>query len=352
MFEKQMALLLQKVNFAIAFAMFAIYLATIPNKDMHVTSGYIKLKSVTALAALLLMQILSMCHTKISNQLFDDVKRYSEDVDRSASEKEVFFACMSHEIRNPIQSLQGALELLLPTVQGAGDPETAKLSEIAKNGCEMVLNLVANILDISKIHAGKMELCVMPANLRETILKVLRLTRPKAEGKGLYLRFEDCSQLPPVLQIDAHKLSQVILNIVSNAVKFTQRGGITIGLSWVPDPVAMRRDRSSLSVMPTIREGWETSSECEAVSHNRIYTRYSRDYQGTRSPVKFSNDEPVRTTVASPLTLGTTPTRRISSGERGGTVKISIADTGIGIRSENLEKLFTAFNQADSSISS
>jgi len=329
MFEKKVGKGIDMFSFAFITVLFTLYFMMLPDDAYVVSSVSIKVKTIITLLVGMLIQAMNFYNHEISIKLFDDVKNYSDEISRQSKEKETFFACMSHEIRNPIQSLTGAIELLMPTIEK--NRENKRLAKIAKSGCEMVLNLISNILDISKIHANKMELFLSPSSLKETVLKVIRLTKQKAEGKNLYLRFVDCPMLPPALEIDARKLSQVVLNLVSNSVKFTQSGGITVQLWWewseeqvnaenegVPDDEPIPKDLMK-AYSPSIYASKGVS----------INTEFCLDEYRAMTPKAF-------------------PTQ--AEGTMG-TVMIRIIDTGIGIKEANIGKLFHAFNQADASIS-
>ncbi len=174
---------------------------------------------------------------KVYNQLKDDILAIKLQVE----EQENFIAAMSHEIRNPLQSLLGSVELL--QLQQPRPGSNGNISErlqdnslvgIIKSCCDVVLNLVSNILDASKIDAQKLELSNIPSCLNENIQKILRLSRNRAEAKGLQIVFMEPKPLPPSLLFDPQRLQQVVLNIVSNAIKFTQKGRIVVKADWVP----------------------------------------------------------------------------------------------------------------------
>ena len=89
-------------------------------------------------------------------------------------------------------------------------------------------------MDISKIQANKMELSIAPCDPQETVHKVVKIMQGKAQGKGIELKFVSCFELPPALELDSSRLNQVVLNILSNALKFTQQCGVTVELDWKP----------------------------------------------------------------------------------------------------------------------
>ncbi len=211
------------------FSLYAIYFfpshdITLSSHDIHKCMFYIVL-------FLLLHLFIETYFDGVRQSVFNELKRYSDELERNIREKEVFFACMSHEIRNPLQSLIGAVELFQNSPGSQAQRHTC--TAIIKNGCEMVLSLVANILDVAKIEAQKMELALIPCSLGETLGKVVRLLNDRAAGKRLVLKFfEHC--LPPCISLDPHRLQQVVLNLVSNAIKFTASGEVVVTAKWLP----------------------------------------------------------------------------------------------------------------------
>ncbi len=181
--------------------------------------------------------IMSMCIASelyfdyIRQGVYDQLKGYADEVKKATELKEEFFATMSHEIRNPLQSLLGSIELL----HKSGDQtHQNSLISIIKNCCEIVLNLVSNLLDVSKIEAQKLEISKIPANLTENISKILRLSATRAQSKGLAIDYRENAAIPPSLLFDPQRLHQVVINLVSNAIKFTAKGRIVVTAKWIP----------------------------------------------------------------------------------------------------------------------
>ncbi len=212
-------------------AFFFMTMYTIPAEGLFFSAKVLK-SSVFRTLILMTFQILAELYfDDIRQGVFDELQEYSERTERATKAKEVFFACMSHEIRNPLQCLLGSVDLLQQSTDKAHRDSYVK---IIKNGCEVVLNLVSNILDVSKIEAKKMELAAHPSDLSENISKIVRLLSERATGKGLALSCKEASEIPPCLLFDPHRLQQVVINLLSNAIKFTQRGRVLVTVSWVP----------------------------------------------------------------------------------------------------------------------
>jgi signal transduction histidine kinase/CheY-like chemotaxis protein len=158
---------------------------------------------------------------------------------RANEEKSAFLANMSHEIRTPMNAIFGFAQLLGDHVR---DPLHREwLASIKKSG-QMLLSLINDVLDLSKIEAGKMHLSPQGTDLTELATETLALFEPMAESKGLQLRIEiDHSDLVPVV-VDAARLRQILMNLLSNAVKYTERGEVTLRLSMLASPLGRGRD--------------------------------------------------------------------------------------------------------------
>jgi CheY-like chemotaxis protein/signal transduction histidine kinase len=149
-----------------------------------------------------------------------------EEADRLKSQ---FLSNMSHELRTPLNSIMALSQLMLARGTGASpDKEAEYLSIIERNGRHL-LNLINDILDLSKIESGRMD--VTPTRFRPEIVvqRALEVARPLAEAKGLSITVE--AQPVPEITTDRDKVHQILLNLLSNAVKFTDRGGITVRIS-------------------------------------------------------------------------------------------------------------------------
>ncbi len=149
--------------------------------------------------------------------------------ERSSQEKTVFLANMSHEIRTPMNAILGFSELLDGELQDA--KQRQYLTSI-RTSAEALLQLINDILDMSKIEAGVMELRLEPTNPREMCGFLQTVFSESAAKKGVKLACQIAEDLPPALLMDRMRLRQVLVNLVGNAVKFTDQGSICLRVQW------------------------------------------------------------------------------------------------------------------------
>ncbi len=150
----------------------------------------------------------------------EEAKARAEEANRMKSE---FLASMSHELRTPLNGILGFAELLRAE---AADPAQREYAQVIQDSGEHLLNLVNEILDLSKIEAGKMEFQWGEVPIVDLAEEVATLHRGAAQAKGLALELGLAADLPPTLVTDATRLRQVLNNLLSNAVKFTATGHV------------------------------------------------------------------------------------------------------------------------------
>jgi two-component system sensor histidine kinase/response regulator len=214
----------------------------------------------------------------------DVARRRAEDAARVKSD---FLANMSHEIRTPMNAVMGMTDLALATELSAeqrGYLSTVKVSARA------LLELVDGILDLSKIEAGKLELDRIEIDVRETVEDAIKVLAVRAGEKGLELACRISPAVPPALRGDPGRLRQVVLNLVGNAIKFTERGEVVLDAEVESQSEVTS---SSGSRCGTPGSEWPRTSRSRSSPPSRRPTRRPRGDSavadwGSRSPLSSS----------------------------------------------------------------
>jgi two-component system sensor histidine kinase/response regulator len=208
--------------------------------------------------------------TQMKDKALSKLKKITRKANRSNQAKSLFLANMSHEIRTPMNGIMGMLELLLKT---SLSPKQKKLASTSLESANNLLNIINDILDISKLEAGKLALEKIPFDLPKEIILINEIFSYQCSSKKITLVTVIDSDVPRFIISDPTRLRQIIFNLVSNAIKFSDAGGEVI--------VKVTLDKSS-------------------------------------------------------------PDTDL--------LKVSVADTGIGMNQSEVDKIFQAFAQADASI--
>jgi len=190
--------------------------------------------------------------------------------------KSAFLAMMSHEIRTPMNAISGMLELL--ALSRLND-EQAKMLDVVSVSAQSLLSIVNDVLDFSKIEAGRLEIHPEPVSVKAVLTAIEQLFLGSASQKGLLLRCRIADAVPSMVRCDALRLKQIISNLVSNAIKFTVRGEVEIGVN------ATRHEADQVLLKIAVRDsGIGISAEDQAKLFQpfvQIQMDSSRQFAGT-----------------------------------------------------------------------
>lgn len=165
-------------------------------------------------------------------QLVEELKRAKDAADSANRAKSEFLARMSHEIRTPMNGVLGMAELLFTTELSA---QQKRFAETIRQSGLSLLEVINDILDFSKIEAGKFELDVVEFNLEATVRDAVNLLAGSAARKKLSLRCSLPERLPTSVHGDATRLRQILINLLGNAIKFTEQGDVVVRLLLIED---------------------------------------------------------------------------------------------------------------------
>jgi len=161
-----------------------------------------------------------------------DLRNAKDEADNANKAKSDFLANMSHEIRNPMNAIVGFTDILRRGLEDCAATRTRHLNTIHASGTHLV-ELINDILDFSKIEAGKLDLEIRACSPYELMSDVVNVLRMKAEEHQLTISVEVCGEIPETIESDPTRLRQILMNLVSNAIKFTSEGGVRIVASTV-----------------------------------------------------------------------------------------------------------------------
>lgn len=167
------------------------------------------------------------------------LENQARELARASRYKSEFLANMSHELRTPLNSSLILAKLLADNREGNLTPEQIKYAQTIESAGNDLLTLITDILDLSKIEAGRMEVKIKPVDLRREMEDLRRIFQPLAADKNLQFQIDFAPGAPTRLETDPQKLQQVLKNLLANAIKFTQHGEVALLISGAADgPVA------------------------------------------------------------------------------------------------------------------
>ncbi|HEX6866744.1 MAG TPA: HAMP domain-containing sensor histidine kinase, partial [Caulobacteraceae bacterium] len=224
-----------RMAFVVASAPFAVYGLLMPLLDVGDVAGLV-LGGIYFAVAMIIFNTLSAWRTTEQAYAAERDARAESDRRRLEAEaaieaKSAFVAMICHELRTPISAITAGANELQRTATSNG----AAQAELIGHAGQMMRTLLDDMLDFSRLEAGKMSVEHTPFDLRKAVADVSRMWKPQAQAKGLRLRMDGAARLPQWVSGDPTRMRQVLNNLLSNAIKFTETGAITLHLDAGPE---------------------------------------------------------------------------------------------------------------------
>jgi len=170
---------------------------------------------------------------KETKDLYKQVQKKNDQLEYFYKTNNKFFLSISHEFRNPINAALGNLELASERVQ---DQTTQKYITNSRVSIGLLFHLVANILDAHKLEAGNLDWNIVPKSSKALFSKIWEISKNLLDKQNLTGEFYIHRQIPRMLNLDSHYILKIFLNLILNAIKYTQQGGIMVVVSWISAP--------------------------------------------------------------------------------------------------------------------
>lgn len=216
--------------------------------------------------------------------IIEFVRRYSQFRESKTGElrsKDMFVACISHDLKNPLNSLLGCLEIVSGSAT-LSEADKENLTTATYSG-QILQYLIGNILDMSRIDAGKFDIDRLPMDISEVVTKVTMIEGELSKKRGIKLYRRCLTPIPHSVYGDAMRCSQVLINILGNSIKFTSHGYVALVLRWaenVEEVKAQERAERPDSLIPP-EEYFMFAPEDRRPSPGRERNAYSEDYTET-----------------------------------------------------------------------
>ena len=198
-------------------------------------------------------------------QRTEALKREMEKIEESARLRTDFLARVSHELRTPLNAIIGMAQLL---DEGDLDRRRRRRVEVIRESAEGLLTMINDLLDFSRMESGQVELDEVEFNLRESLDGAVKLVAPEAERKGLDLRVELAEDMPTWVSGDPGRLRQIVINLLGNAIKFTEAGHVALRLG--------RWERAGEARVRLIFEVVDTGPGIDPTDVERLFEPYTR----------------------------------------------------------------------------
>ncbi|MEZ9566081.1 response regulator [Vibrio artabrorum] len=199
----------------------------------------------------------------------DDAEQAKDNAIQASKAKSSFLANMSHEIRTPLNGVIGISEILSDTPL---TPTQRDYVDTIETSSQLLLSLINDILDFSKIESGMLLISPHSASIRESIYDIASIVAPKAKEQNISLNVDISPDTPARVMIDDHRLRQIIMNFMSNAVKFTTEGGVTLSLQ------TLKKAENSVTIRFAVRD---TGIGIDSQQQKQIFEPFAQEDNST-----------------------------------------------------------------------
>lgn len=204
--------------------------------NMGITNFILKPIDMTQFQKIIFRIITSLQNKKVVKEQYEEIQAINlilasakKEAEQASRQKSQFLANMSHEIRTPLNAITGFISLLH---EKETDAEKIKYLQVIKNSSDSLLHIISDILDISKIESGKLDIVPVDFNPYDDLITVAEILQAKATQKGITLKIQYNYDIPKILYGDTFRIKQIFFNLLSNAVKFTPKDAIVKCIVW------------------------------------------------------------------------------------------------------------------------
>ena len=271
------------------------------------------------------MQTIYMVVFLTLNKRTVELSKATKTAEDALEQQKTFLYSFSHEMRNPMNSLLGNIDLVLMNNLAI---ETRNMLNTAKTCGVLLLNLINTVLDAGKISLGGLEVKPMPTRVHDVFQRIWMISHDLIAQKGLKNHLKIEKKVPPLLLLDNHRLGQILLNLIGNAIKFTQTGSISVTVKWL----------RSVSLTDKCFEPRPYDEENEGIFEKEENMSFYRMNSCDREDLDYFilNKKEKEFDLQGILN---------PEQESIGVLKIIVQDTGCGIAKDEIPKLFSKFSQ-------
>lgn len=216
------------IQLALAWANFQDTLPPFEMSRVHALSSWLTFSLITGM-----LMIVPMIYARLFRKALEESRQYQaelqakrEELERTLQMREHFIATVSHELRTPMNAILGFNALLLSRVQGK--PEAQKVLNHTRQSADHLMTVINDILDYSQLQAGQLKVQPETFELRQTVEQAFALFGPRVDNMSLAYRLAIDPAVPQWVRTDRHRLTQVLVNLLGNALKFTHQGSVVL----------------------------------------------------------------------------------------------------------------------------